>query len=135
MPRKTFATMLPFLAVMALLSPGKAVAGPPEGVSGKMTFLDATPGLQAYRKEKDDKKRSEWRERLAPSRDPRVAIMLWETFCDESESVEMRCDALDLLRRYFVEGTRFQEGTLYHCGDWWEANEADLRLRATQLSQ
>ncbi len=37
MPRTIAAAVL--LAVLALLSPGKAVAGPPEGVSGKMVFV------------------------------------------------------------------------------------------------
>ena len=40
MPRKTFAAVLPFLAVLALLSPGKAVAGPPE--QGPAVFAQAS---------------------------------------------------------------------------------------------
>ena len=49
MPRKTSASVLPLLAVLALALPGKAVAGPPEGVSGKMVLDEAADGLRRYR--------------------------------------------------------------------------------------
>jgi hypothetical protein len=43
-------TLLVLLAVLALLSPSKAVAGPPEGVSGKMELDKVEDGLRQYRK-------------------------------------------------------------------------------------
>ena len=51
MPRTNFAAgMLPLFAVLAvaLSLPGKAVAGPPEGVSGKMVFDEVAEGLRRY---------------------------------------------------------------------------------------
>jgi hypothetical protein len=132
MPRKTFAAVLPFLAVLALLSPGMAVAGPPEGVSGKMVYDEVADGLRKYRKEKDCQKRLQWMVKLAPTRDPRVAIALVEAHpagstCMVQEDI--------LLMDYFVRGTRFHHGDSMYVDGWWEANEADVRRRAKQLPQ
>ncbi len=75
MPR-AFAAALPLLATLAMLSPGKALAGPPQGVSGKMVLDEVSEGLRKYRRETDGKKRIKWLTKLAPSRDPRVKAAL-----------------------------------------------------------
>lgn len=49
--QRTFAT-LPLLATLALLTPVEALAGPPQGASGKMVH-EVADGLRMYRKEKD----------------------------------------------------------------------------------
>jgi hypothetical protein len=57
MPRTLFALPLT-LALLAGLAPGNALAGPPEGVSGKMEFVDeVAAGLRAYGRETDELKR------------------------------------------------------------------------------
>jgi hypothetical protein len=58
MPGKTFAIIaLLVFVVLALVLPGQAVAGPPEGMSGKMVFDEVADGLRKYRKEEDEEKR------------------------------------------------------------------------------
>jgi hypothetical protein len=126
MPRTLTAAVR--LAALALLLPGKAVAGPPEGASGKMVYDGVADGLRQYRSEKDQDRRYEWLERLAPTKDPRVAIVLYEAAKEDN-----RLDSL--LAEFFVAGTPFQRGTRYYVTDWWEANEANLRRRAKQLPQ
>ena len=74
------------LLVLALSLPGKAIAGPPEGVSGKMVLDEVADGLRKYRKEKDAVKRLRLLERLATTRDPRVAIVLVEARPSASET-------------------------------------------------
>jgi hypothetical protein len=76
MPRKTFAAVPLFLAVLALTLPGKAVAGPPEGVSGKMVLDEVADGLRKYRHETNLHRRQVWLVKLAPSRDLRVSVAL-----------------------------------------------------------
>jgi hypothetical protein len=128
---KTFAGFMPpLLAVLALLSPERAVAGPPEGASGKMVFDEVADGLRKYRKETEWRKRTRWLEKLAPTRDPRVAIALVEAH-PAGSTVMVREDLL--LMDYFVRGTRFHRGDSMNVDGWWEANEADLRRRAAQL--
>jgi hypothetical protein len=63
-------------AVLALPSPGRAVSGPSEGVSGEMAFDEVAEGLRQYRKEKDPKKRLVWLHTLGATGDPRVALAL-----------------------------------------------------------
>ena len=127
MPR-TFAGFVLLLAMLALALPGRAVAGPPEGVSGKMMFDEVADGLRKYRKKKDVEKRYKMLEKLAPTKDARVAIAIME-----AGRADFR--VYRLLAEFFVQGTRFEEGSRYHLGDWWTANEADLRRRAKQLPQ
>ena len=65
MPRMFAGLLPPLFAVLALLTPNRAVAGPPEGVSGKMVLDEVADGLRQYRKEKDQGKRVKLLERLA----------------------------------------------------------------------
>ncbi|HEX5269790.1 MAG TPA: hypothetical protein VFW33_04845 [Gemmataceae bacterium] len=99
MPRTTFAA-LPLLAALALLSPGRAVAGPPEGASGRMVLDEVADGLRKYRREEDDAKRIAWLRRLAPTRDARVAAAL-EDCAAEGLTSDCWVAASELLRRYY----------------------------------
>jgi hypothetical protein len=132
MSRTTFA-LLPLLAVLALLSPGKAVDGPPEGAAGKMVLDEVADGLRKYGEEKDPAKRLGWLKRLAPSRDPRVGVALGETFWKVPE--EVWCGATQLVIRYYLKGEVENPGLGpgLRTERWWERNEADLRRRAAQL--
>ena len=84
MPRKTFAAVLLVLAVLALVMPGKAVAGPPEGVSGKMVLAgdEVADGLRKYRKEANLDKKVALLLDLRKTKDLRVAVALGETLDD-----------------------------------------------------
>jgi hypothetical protein len=133
----TFAAALPLLAVLALL-PGKVVAGPPEKASGTMTFDRVADGLRKYRAEKDEGKRSEWLRRLAPSRDPRVAVELWEVFAwvRGKRAATIRQVARDCLADDFVAGAgrpRSDDERARAVCSWWSSHGADLRRRASQL--
>lgn len=102
MPRKTFAAVLLFFAVLALRLSGKAVAGPPEGVPDKMVWADPVgEEVRQCRKEKDQARRLRRLTRLAPTSDPRVAVALFDLI-DEAPSPEpARNAASDLLERYY----------------------------------
>jgi hypothetical protein len=140
---KTFAAVL-LLAVLALALPGKAVAGPPEGISGRMVFDEVGDWLKKYQKENDEGKRVKWLRRLAPTRDPRVAVVLSEAYFGRRPT-NGRTDSryyivLEVLLFEFVRGTKYQsrsrEGNVvYDLSSWWHENEADLRRRAKQLPQ
>lgn len=134
MPRTTSAAVLPLLAVpmMLLALPGNAVAGPPEGVSGRMVFDEVADGLRKYRKEKDPEKRIGWLEKLAPTKDPRVAMALYGLVRDRSQNIDLRNEAVAIMVRYFASDYRLSLRDAYY---WWEANEADLRRRAKQLPE
>jgi hypothetical protein len=127
MPRTTFVALLPLVTVLAVVRPATGVAGPPEGVSGRMVFDGVADGLRKYRMETDEGKRIAWLEKPAPARDPRVALLIWEYPVDEitpSQFISLR----RLLVRYYVPCGQALDG-------WWRANEADLRRRAKQLPQ
>ena len=94
MSRTTFAAVLPLLAVLALTLPGKAVAGPPEGVSGKMVFDEVANALRKYRKETDHDRRVRWLRKLAPMCDVRVALALGDAWGDSDGSVGTVAQAL-----------------------------------------
>jgi hypothetical protein len=128
MPKIIAAVLM--LATLALLSPGRAVAGPPEGVSGKMVFDRVGAGLDRYRKEADPKKRLGWLKRLAPTCDARIGVALLDSLPADSiwVSNEQR-----LLEDYFVKGTWYYSKKGCYFKGWMEEYEADLRRRAAQL--
>ena len=133
MPRPLFVVPLT-LALLAGPAPGNALAEPPEGPSGKMAFVDeVAAGLRAYGRETDELKRLRSLKALAVTRDPRVAIVLYEAYADPSEGFEMRSYASLILASRFLKGTRFSHAGDYYFRDWWKANEADLRRRAKYL--
>jgi hypothetical protein len=148
MPKTLFAGLLT-LALLAGLSPGEAVAGPPERASGKIVVDKVADDILRYRKARSLADRIAWLERMAPTRDPRVAIALWETYVtgakwwqqdtpsDKRDEKELSYKATFLLYVEFVRGGGpIDGGTLgigADVGEWWKNNEADLRRRAKQL--
>ena len=121
------------VAFLAGLVPGNAVAGPPEGVSGRMAFDEVVDGLRKYQKEKDDDKRIRRLEALGPTRHPRVALAIGE-LCREGGELTGRARYVSLtsvLARLLLERHFVPPGC--DVEDWWDANEAGLRRRAREL--
>jgi hypothetical protein len=118
-----------------LVFPFSTPAGPPEEASGRM-LLAADPvgdGLRQYRREPKQAARLAWLQKLAPTRDPRVALVLWEEGPKERRiSTIWECRMIGLLNRHFVPDAE-DGGEKQDVRDWWKANEADLRRRAKQL--
>jgi hypothetical protein len=134
MPRTLFVLPLAVaVSLLALLMPGKAIARPPEGVSGKMVFDEFADRLRKFRKEKEPERRIRWLEKLAVTRDPRVAIALHKVANDAAETESPQIEALFSLSRHFIYGSRFVQNGEVHTGLWRHENEADLRHRAKQL--
>jgi hypothetical protein len=124
----TASLALQLLALIGMVSP--AIAGPPEAVSGRMEFDEVADGLRKYANEKDREKRTQWLKKLAPTKDPRVAVALIDAL--PSGSTTLVEEDL-ILAEYFIKGTRFHTGSGYFADEWLRANEADLRRRAAQL--
>ena len=95
MPRTTFAALFLLFIGFALAMPGKAVAGPPEGASGKMGLLrdEVADGLRKYRRTKNDEKCFEWLLQVGPTRDPRIGVVLGELMVREPRFSELGLDA------------------------------------------
>ncbi len=98
-----------FVLLVAML-PGDCFAGPPGQPSTRMAFVDeVADGLRQYRKETDTNKRVRWLEKLALTRDPRVALLLgaeWEA-CGKSVDgvIQLSQEGLTsygLLSRYYL---------------------------------
>jgi hypothetical protein len=144
MQRTLFATAsVPLFAALALLSPGKAAAGPSEGVSAKMVFDEVGVGLRQYRKEKDPQKRLAWLETLGATGDPRVALALVAAANNENGD-DLDCEAAEILWWHYASpDAASHRGLVTHdiispppgkgFRPWWKANEADIRLRAARL--
>jgi hypothetical protein len=144
MPRTkvaAFATaVLPLLAALALLAPGMAVAGPPEEPSGKMVYMDrVAEGLRRYRQEEDWEKRTEWLEKLAPTCDPRVGVVLGE-LVEKYRAIGVNEHAdreICLYTQYYSSNppppgkVRLREDEIAMRA--WEARRAELHRRAAQL--
>jgi hypothetical protein len=107
-------------ALLALVLLGRAGAGPPEGMSGKMVFDQAADGLQKYRKETETERRIGRLLLLHKVDDVRVAVALGEALSEP----ELYPYAACLLVKY---------GARYDARGWWKENEAGLRRRAAQL--
>ena len=138
MPRTFAGFVPPLLAVLALTLSGTAIAGPPEGVSGKMVLLD-DPVADVLRKclrEKDRDKRLEMLSKLVPSGDPRVAVALatiaWkqEGPFRRSGDKYRRAAADLLLVNYLHIPFILSDDEAKRC---WEEKGEDLRRRAKQL--
>jgi hypothetical protein len=128
------APRLAALALLASLVPLPTVAGPPEGVSGRMAFDEVADGLRRYRKETDPDERVEWLSRLTPSSDPRVLIALGEALNDPDRDVA--CSAVVLLDARDSHDQKVWPYTPERrkaVTAWWKGNEADLRRRAKEL--
>jgi hypothetical protein len=120
------------LVASLLLLPGQALAGPPEGVSGRMVE-EVAEGLKRYRKETDEWERLTCLRKLVPTHDPRVAILLYQIRESPSESGAMQQAASMALALHFLKGTRFLHDGDYYFDEWWEANKGDLHRRASRL--
>jgi hypothetical protein len=126
--------VLPLLAALAL--PAVSLAGPPEEPSGTMVFVDkVAEGLRQYHREADAEKRIEWLNKLAPTRDPRVGVVLGE-LQERWHAAPYRAPpdpgaaAITLLRAHYLPGADYKQVL-----GWWKRNEADLRRRAKRLPQ
>jgi hypothetical protein len=145
MPRTRFVLLLVF-AVSLFLMPAKAVAGPPDGESGEMVVDEVWEGLRQYRKEKDEGKRIELLKKLAPTRDPRMAVSMADEMGLEWVKPGRELDfsaegyaSCRLLEKYFLH-PQADEPTAavmayLNVNAWWRKNRDDLRRRAKQLPQ
>src|SRR5581483_11207366 len=111
-------------------------AGRPEGASGKMVLDEVADGLRHYRKEPDEDRRLALLTRLAPSRDPRVAIALGE-FLEAPVDVVNQFDAALLVCCHYGATSRSSNDGV-HClvrgaTAWCHENEAGLRRPAARL--
>jgi hypothetical protein len=111
--------LLPLVAV-------PAAAAPPDQPSGQMVLDEVADGLRRYRREHDPGRRRALLWRLAPTRDPRVAVALGELFVEEAAIPAVR-----LLAEFYLPEEK--RGSTDAVCDWWRANEADLRRRAAEL--
>jgi hypothetical protein len=144
MPRTFSGFAPPLLAILSLLLPGKALAGPPEMATGKMAFLDEVrDGLREYRKEKDPQKRLAWLQTLGATGDPRVALALVDA-ANNKHGDDLDCEAADILWWHYASpDAASHRGRVNYdlispppgmgFRPWWEANKANLRRRAAQL--
>ncbi len=144
--------MWKLLLAVFLLLPAPVFAGPPERVSGKIVFDGVAYGLQRYQQETDTNKRIRWLEKLAPTRDPRVAVLLGS----EMDAIKITREGLasyGLLERYYlppsfaepdcnIEIIKDAKGVHIRLrnpalgvGAWWRSSEADLRRRAKLLPE
>ena len=127
---KTLLAMLLLLVTVVPVS-----AGPPEGMSGQMVLAPdpVKDGLRQYRQARDQAARLALLQKLAPTRDPRVALVIWEEIPqDRRIHTIWECRMVGLMNRHFVRGAN-GDGNELSVWDWWKANEADIRRRAKQL--
>jgi hypothetical protein len=147
MPRTFAAAVL--LAALALLPPGTALAGPPEGASGKMVQDDVADGLRKYKLQRNESNRARQLKKLSEIIDARVMMAVGESLTDTSQ--EVRRAAADVVFFRYAGGCVLRvipppEQVEKGARQWWvryEAeirrwradveNEADLRRRAAQL--
>lgn len=115
------------LTVPLLLVKAPAVAGPPERPAARMTFDEVADGLRRYRRENDPDRQLFLLWKLAPVRDPRVAVVLGERL----RTSEFPYLELVLLARFQLPESK--KGSTDAVWDWWRENEADLRRRAKEL--
>jgi hypothetical protein len=129
MPRLTLTTGL--LAALAL-APARAVAGPPERLSGRMVLDEVAEGLMRYRMARTPEVRARQLARLAPKGDPRVAVAVGEALSDPSPEVTSR--ATRIIADHYDMGIQDISGDQYpYAVLWWVRHQADLRRRAALL--
>jgi hypothetical protein len=126
-------TML-VLALLLALVPGRPVlAGPPEGVSGRMVLDKVVEGLMRYRHETDLDKRWDRLGELARTRDPRVAVVLGDLLDHGTDADQQQAAVIFIVRYHGQKGLACLTGIVPPVHAWWKKNEADLRRRAKQL--
>jgi hypothetical protein len=123
--------ILPVVALSLFLMPAKAVAELPDEGSGQMVVDEVCEGLRQYRKEADWEKSRTLLQKLAPTRDPRVAVVLVE---DMFKSEQRFATCFLLLVEHYVPGG-LNPSSADQMMDWWKKNEADLRHQAEKLPQ
>ena len=139
---RTFAGFVLLFAVQALALPGKALAGPPEGVSGKMMFVDkVADGLRRYHQEEDEDKQLEWLDALSPTHDPRVGVVLGNLL-ERYEVIGVRdrqFHTIYLFTQYFSSDRppigMIRGDELERALRTWKARKAELYRRAKKLPQ
>jgi hypothetical protein len=100
-------------------------------------------GLLQYRNERNPEKRVLILRRLAPYRDPRVAIVLMEAALDRSDLSVSAEATLGLYVHYVIRGDAIRGNAFHDSAQrelildevrvWWNRTEQDLRRRAKQL--
>jgi hypothetical protein len=115
------------IALVPLFASSAAVAGPPERPAYRMTCDEVADGLRRYRRERDPVRRQALLWKLAPVRDPRVAVALGEVLT----SSEFAYQELVFLAEYHLPESK--RGSTDAVWDWWRDNEAALRRRAREL--
>jgi hypothetical protein len=116
------------LALLVVLWAGQAAfAGPPEGPSGRMVLDPVADGLRRYRRENDEGRRRALLWKLAPTRDPRVAVALGEVLA----SCGFPFPEVALLAEFYLPAEK--AGSTDAVWDWWREHEAGLRRRAREL--
>jgi hypothetical protein len=138
MPKRLAGLVLTLLTLLALLTPGQAVAGPPDGATGKMVLDEVADGLRKYRQATTADRRSDWLVKLVATRDPRVGVALGEQLGYDDE-VDCFWAAFLIWANYVKTPPSRTPKTIepafirQTANEWWEKNEADLRRRAAQL--
>jgi hypothetical protein len=112
------------LTLPLLLAGLPVVAGPPERPAGRMAFDEVADGLRRYRRERDPQRRRELLQKLAPTRDPRVAVAMGEVLAGSG----CPYPEIAFLAEYYLPESK--RGSTDSVWDWWRENEADLRRRA-----
>jgi hypothetical protein len=134
MSRKFVVAVLP-LAVLTVGLP-RAVAGPPQGVSGRMVVDEVADWLLAFRKAKGRERRMLillWE--LGEKRnDPRVKVMLGETLDTPSPDVRFAAATQFLFCRG-LGMTITSDAFVLMVREIWQEQQADLRRRAARLAR
>ena len=124
------------LPLLALLAP-PTVAGPPEGLSGRMALNDpVADGLRKYRRETDEEKRLQLLEELGPHHDVRVTVAMGAWLEQERDGSRTFVIVGCMLYRHALRGTRMVSPGVLESGaaaQWWQAHKADLRRRTKRL--
>jgi hypothetical protein len=122
------------LALFLLLS-SQVFARPPEGLSGKMVLDEVADGVRRYRRSAAPLTRIAWLRKLAPTRDPRVAVIIGDALSDDSSEVARV--AVQLVDEYYYPGIGALSRHLSKliAKRWWEEHEADFRRRAKLLPE
>jgi hypothetical protein len=117
-----------FALLLALPAPlPAAFAGPPERPCGRTALDEVADGLRRYHRENDPERRRLLLAKLAPTRDPRVAVALGEVLA----SSPFPYPEVVLLSQFYLPAEK--RGSTDAVWDWWRENEADLRRRAQEL--
>jgi hypothetical protein len=122
MPRAYWVLALGLLAAGSLTP-----ASPPERPSARMVSDAVADGLLRCRQENDLQRRRALLWKLAPLRDPRVALALGEVLA----SSDCPFPEIRLLADFHLPEQK--RGSTDAVWDWWRENEAELRRRAREL--